>query len=211
MSSLSQRLQRRTIWWSLLFHALLLFIFSISILFPTTHKRPHDYVPAYVYKGQVIPSTLSAANNQPQSQQRRNEPTDAHGIKPKSILASSMQMIEQNQMKAVRASLKEDDPIMMIGDSTHFSDPLIKLIGHALSAHFDYPRTEGELGIKGQVLMGMTLHPDGTFSDVQIVASSNNENFDAAALYAVNNAPTIVGADRFLTQPKHFVIGFLFR
>lgn len=210
MSSLSKRLQRRTIWWSLLFHALLLLIFSLSILFPTHSKPPHDYVPAYVYKGQIIPSTFSAATNQSQSQQR-SEPTDAHGIKPKSILASSMQMIEQNQIKAVRASLKDEDPILMIGDSTHFSDPLIKLIGHALSAHFDYPHTEGELGIKGEVGIGMTLHPDGHFSDIQIVASSHNEDFDAAALYAVNNAPIIVGADRFLTEPKHFVIGFLFR
>jgi hypothetical protein len=42
------------------------------------------------------------------------------------------------------------------------------------------------------------------------VQSSQNEDLDAAALYAVNKAPRIDGADRFLAKPKTFVVGFLF-
>jgi TonB family protein len=98
----------------------------------------------------------------------------------------------------------------MIGDDHAPADPLIKLIGRSLSAHFRYPRMAGELGIRGRVIVELTLHPEGYYSDVQMLKSSDNEDLDAAALYAVNSAPDVIGADHFISKPKHFVIGFVF-
>ena len=128
----------------------------------------------------------------------------------KSLLAASMDVLEENQRNE-RNAQKDEEPIYLIGDVNTVADPIIKLLGRALTANFRYPAVAEELGASGRVLIGLTLHPEGYFSDVQIISSSNNRDLDAAALYAVNTAPTVVGADRFLSRPKHFVVGFLFR
>jgi TonB family protein len=120
-----------------------------------------------------------------------------------------MQMLQQDQIQSLQAK-KSADPIYLIGDMSQAADPLIKLIGKALSAHFRYPDTPGRLGIKGRALVGLTLHPGGYFTDVSLLESSQNHELDDAALYAVNQAPLVAGADRFINHPKHFVIGFIF-
>ncbi len=127
----------------------------------------------------------------------------------KSLLSSSFDMLKSEQMQEV-SKKTESEPIYMIGDDSQPADPLIKLLGRSLSAHFSYPRTAGQLGIRGRVLIGLTLHPAGHYSDVQLLQSSENPDLDAAALYAVNSAPQISGADRFISKPKHFVVGFVF-
>jgi TonB family protein len=127
----------------------------------------------------------------------------------KSMLAASFDMLKDEQMREV-AQKDEAEPIYMIGDDTMPADPLIKMLGRSLSAHFTYPRAAGELGIRGRVILKFTLHPKGYYSNLQMVQSSNNPDLDAAALYAVNAAPKIDGADRFLSKPKTFVVGFLF-
>lgn len=126
-----------------------------------------------------------------------------------SLLASSFNMLKEEQMREV-SQKRESEPIYMIGDDSMPADPLIKLIGRSLSAHFGYPRMAGELGIRGRVVLSLTLHPEGHYSNVEMVRSSDNQDLDAAALYAVNSAPKVYGADRFISKPKHFVIGFVF-
>lgn len=127
----------------------------------------------------------------------------------KSLLADSLNMLEDNQLREV--STKQDaEPIYMIGDDSQPADPLIKLLGRSLSAHFGYPRMAGQLGIRGRVLVSFLLHPEGYYTNVQMVQSSQNQDLDAAALYAVNSAPRIEGADRFISKPRHFVVGFIF-
>ena len=127
----------------------------------------------------------------------------------KSLLSASFDMLKQEQLQEI-STKGEADPIYMIGDDSQPADPLIKLLGRSLSAHFAYPRTAGELGIRGRVLIGMTLHPEGYYSNVKMMQSSENPDLDAATLYAVNSAPKIEGADRFISKPKRFVIGFIF-
>ena len=69
---------------------------------------------------------------------------------------------------------------------------------------------EGNFGLRGRVLVSLVLHPEGFYSNVQIVQSSENNDFDNAALYAVNSAPKVIGADHFLDKPKRFIVGFIF-
>jgi TonB family protein len=128
-----------------------------------------------------------------------------------SILAAGQELLRENQRRAIHTMMNAQEPIYLVGEDNVVSDPLIKLIGRALSAHFEYPQMAGEMGITGRVVIGLTLHPEGHFSDVLMLKSSNNPDLDAAALYAVNQAPQVIGADRFLSEPKYFVVGFIFR
>jgi len=127
----------------------------------------------------------------------------------KSMLLASLNMLKQDQLKEI-SKPRESEPIYLIGDDNEPADPLIKLMGQSLSAHFRYPRMAGEFGIKGKVLIELTLHPEGYFSNVQMIRSSSNQDLDSAALYAVNSAPTVAGADRYISKPRHFVVGFVF-
>lgn len=133
-----------------------------------------------------------------------------HQPQHKSMLMATQAFLKQSMHHSITAP-QDEDPIYLVGDNNAISDPLIILMGKALSAHFEYPRMAGEFGIKGRVLVRLTLHPEGFFSHVQILQSSNNRDLDAAALYAINAAPTVYGVDRFLSSPKNFVVGFIFR
>lgn len=222
-----KRLLLNTFWLSVLLHLLLLLSFILAVTFrpkETYKKPPHMYVPSYVYKGAISPTsikqTVSKSNQQKpirqeQKQQKVTEdeplPTEKNGLRRQSILSSSFQILQQEQINAIRTSLANTEPIYLVGDENEAPDPLIKLMGRALSAHFEYPRLAGEMGIKGRVIIGLTLHPEGYFTDVQILKSSNNDDLDAAALYAVNKAPRVDGIQHFLPEPKHFVVGFIFR
>ncbi|MBX3709421.1 MAG: TonB family protein [Gammaproteobacteria bacterium] len=140
--------------------------------------------------------------------QKKNKLRRIQSIQP-SLLAASFEMLRQEQLREVTKA-RERDPIYLIGDDNAPADPLIKLMGQSLSAHFRYPRIAGEFGIKGKVIIELTLHPEGYYSDVQMIKSSNNQDLDAAALYAVNSAPIVAGANRYIAKPRHFVIGFVF-
>ncbi|EKD54761.1 MAG: hypothetical protein ACD_60C00046G0008 [uncultured bacterium] len=203
-------------WLSILLHLLLLFTFSTIIIFQSEKQKepPAYYVPAYVYSGgsASIPKPIMQKKSVMTAKENEKDISSSRtGILPKSLLAASFETVQQDQRQAALHALKNTEPVYLIGDTSQEADPLIKLLGKALSAHFDYPRMAGEFGTGGKVLVGMTLHPEGYFSDVQILKSSNNQDLDAAALYAVNAAPKVVGANRFLSQPKHFVVGFIFR
>lgn len=224
-----KKIVRNGFWLSLLLHLLLLISFSVTLLYPakeelvaTNNQPKHDYVPSYVYSGATSapkPSPQIAkaeTENNPQptfksESKEKNQSSDPKAISLGSILASTNRVLQQNQQQAVKAALSKEEPMYMIGDDSHPADPLIKLLGRSLSTNFAYPKVPGELGIKGRVIIALTLNPAGNYTDVQMIRSSENPELDAAALKAVNTAPDVKGADRFLSKPKHFVIGFLFR
>ena len=234
--TLTIRLPPASFWLSLLLHAFILASCLLIITFqpaektrtPTLYTPP--YVPSYMYTGRVAPPTppaksSSKPNNTPtpiskpidnagtmpfSEQVSQKSSTSSNNVSLASIMASTQTALKNNQRDALN-STKNSEPIYLIGDMDGVADPLVKLLGISLSANFKYPQMEGELGIKGRVLIGLTLHPEGFYSNIQVMQSSNNHDFDAAALYAVNQAPAIPGADRFISEPKHFVIGFIFR
>ncbi len=234
MSESSNKSLVSSFWLSIILHLLIFFLIITTFVFQPNvvqQKPPSLYVPSYVYTGAVPPQTVS--NQQAQSakstvrkqhtaqEKKASSPFPETAVSGKmyqaskkpsmkeSVLASSLKMLQQDQVQFMQAK-KEEDPIYLIGDMSQAADPLIKLIGRALSRNFHYPDTAGRLGIKGRALIGLTLHPEGYFSDVELMKSSNSPDLDAAALYAVNQAPTVEGADRFINEPKHFVIGFIF-
>lgn len=226
---------------SLLLHCLLLLFFSSILLSSTKEKKklPHLYVPAYVYTSShfVTSSSHSYANKMQTTKLIRNEKIIKEKIIAKksfktiensqkniikneqqennnqSMIAASFNTLQQWQQETVRNAQKPaEKPIYLVGDDENLvSDPLIRLMGEALSEHFAYPETAGQFGITGKVLIELTLHPQGYFSDIHIIQSSHDHDLDAAALYAVNEAPLVAGANRFLSQPQRFIVGFIFK
>lgn len=218
---------------------ILLIVSTIITLNPVEQekKSPQLYIPSYVYKGAITPTVQhqvakTASNTQsftesqsaaPNIQKVQNKPSvlpsqikkvsvrKNNPFQQKSILDMSRSIIQQNQVNAAIDNLNNTEPpILLVGDKHAIVDPLIKLLGRSLSAHFHYPKIEGTFGARGRVYVELVLHPEGYFSDVQIVQSSEIQDFDAAALYAVNTAPTVVGANKFLPKPKRFIVGFIF-
>jgi TonB family protein len=127
-----------------------------------------------------------------------------------SVMDNSRQVLRQNRIERAMNKSKDPEPILLVGDANADANPLVKLMARALSRNFQYPKIEGNFGIHGKVLVQLTFSPDGYFSDPEIIESSNNDNFDAAALYAINKAPKVIGANRYLSAPKSYVVGFIF-
>lgn len=200
-------------------------------------KSPQLYIPSYVYKCALAASAQQPIRQNPTPSETVTQPQKAQPLiqqvenksgrlpqqqksvsvrkndsfQQKSILAMSRNFIQHNQMDTAIDRLNNTEaPILLVGDKHAIVDPLVKLVGRALSAHFRYPEIEGRFGAQGLVYIELTLHPEGYFSDVQIVRPSDIQDFNAAALYAVNTAPTVVGIDKFLSRPKRFVVGFIF-
>lgn len=201
-------------------------------------KSPQLYIPSYVYKGAITPAVqqpithntstplnqeIKTKSNSPIIQKTKSKlaimPSQQNSLIVKkadpyqqgSILDMSRQFIKTKQVDSAISHLNNSEPpMLLIGDKNAIVDPLAKLVGRSLSAHFRYPRIQGTFGARGRVYIELVLHPEGYFSDVQIVQSSEIEDFNAAALYAVNTAPTVVGVDKFLPKAKRFVVGFIF-
>lgn len=209
----------------------LLFFLSMTTILtsPLTpedvEKNEKHFVPSYVYTGAVAPPTPIASTvsteSTPLEKPQANAQTKSGfhntkqylsspwGYKP-SVTAMSQSSIRQASVNQIIKNLKQAEPMLLVGDSSQAADPLIKLIGRSLSTYFIYPKMEGSFAIKGRVVVEFILHPEGYYTDIQIVKSSDNRNFDAAALYAVNKAPKVIGADRLILKPKYLVVGFIF-
>lgn len=215
--------KRLSLWLSILLHLLLFICFLTFNFLPKTEltKNPHQFIPATLYTGAITPMHQPSLKARPQKHfiQAKSPQTksDTHGLKPqklmptgKSLLAASFATLQKEQLHALTQK-HEEEPIYLVGEENQAPNPLIQLLGRALSAHFQYPETAGKFGITGRVLIRLTLHPGGYFTNVQMVQSSHNQDLDAAALYAVNTAPVMKGVKHFLKKPKQFLVGFIFK
>ncbi len=221
--AMQNKIYKHSFWLVLLLHILILLCISTKIVFwseenenPYVPKRVPRYVPSYFYTGTVNPVSASAQQKSSTTPIEKTVDQSKLGInksqaaKQPSILTMSRNAIRADFINAALSSSKAEEPILLVGDDSETADPLIKLLGKSLSAHFNYPRMEGTFGIRGRVYIRLTLHPEGYYSDIQIVKPSENENFNRAALYAVNSAPRVVGINQLLKTPKRFLIGFIF-
>ena len=214
-------------WLVLFLHILFLFLISTRIeFFPTAidqrvpyrveHTTAQSFVPSYFYTGSIQHTETIKQNPTPTPPIEKIIPQSPHGIKKSkpitqtSVLAMSQTAIRQNFIRSALSHSSAEEPILLVGEESYSVNPLIKLLGRSLSAHFQYPRMEGTFGIRGKVYIRLTLHPEGYYSNVHIERSSNNEDFDRAALYAVNSAPRAIGVDKFINTPTTFLVGFIF-
>jgi TonB family protein len=214
---------------SLLLHVIIILLLLIRFQpFDDQPKVPEhqQYVPSYMYQSPIVPPQqmpkYAAPKPMPEQQIiKPKEETSKNGLikskfqthasssRHKSILEMTHDSLQQ-QMQQSSANMEDTEPMLLVGDTNGVADPFVRLIGRAISANFRYPNVEGNLGLQGRVIVGVTLYPNGHFGNAQIIKSSDNDHFDAAALYAINQAPLVKGAHQFISKPKYLVIGFIF-
>lgn len=218
---------------SIIIHLLLIIFLFLHFLFNQKKeepKQPHLFSPAYLYHYQQPVIHAAASNsdsnnkkienkieNKIQKKELINNSIENTQEQPptrkykKSLLTATQDYLEENRRQLLTKSAKYDNPVYMIGDQNTSPDPLIRLLAYVLSAHFQYPDIARKFGITGKTIIGMTLYPNGRLHNIQIIESSGNIDLDHAALYAVNTAEVIKQANRYISQPKNFIIGFVFR
>jgi TonB family protein len=225
---------------SIIFHLLLILFIFLHFLFDQLNppkeepKKPYLFSPAYLY--QPKPMTNITNSNSPEkidktekikeiqkkeiknniikkmAKQKHEENIPIPDALPKkSLLSATEDFLQENRRQLLTQSAKYEDHVYMIGDQTTTPDPLIRQLAYVLSAHFRYPEIARKFGITGKTIVGMTLYPNGKLHNIQILESSGNIELDHAALYAVNTASAIKNANRYILQPKRFIIGFVFR
>lgn len=197
---------------------------------------PDLYQPAYLYQGSIVPAAMLKAHGEMESPETNQmapstQVTSSNNgtillhestkkqitsgqykkIRQRSVMKMTYEFLRQHQQETVAVSDQADEPIYLVGDLNSPVNPLIRLLGRALSKNFGYPHAAGAFGIKGRAIVSLVLHPNGQLSNIHLLQSTENQDLDAAALYAANNAPIVKGADKFLSKPKRFVIGFIFR
>lgn len=216
---------------SILLHLLFLLAYIFMLWYHPAEvepKPPHYYVPSYMVSSntrptiqprpapkteasQPMPSSPPIQKSEASGDYQQSETINTQKPRRKSVLAMSNDVLRADQWNSINSRANDEEPLLLIGDQTQIADPLIKLIARSLSAHFQYPRSAALLGAQGEVLLKMTISPDGHFSDIEMVRSSHQRELDAAALYAANTAPTVVGISQFLSKPKRILIGFVFK
>ncbi len=209
VEKLSRTFQKSSLWVSLILHLLVFFLFFMSFNHQKNLlEKPALYVPAYLYH-----RNSSKAASRPQFLSKRNLPISPTGIE-KSIDNHEVPLNNTNSAKNMpsetKATLKEHDPIHLLGDNKKTPKPLIKILGRALTASLIYPKSAVDFGIRGVAYVRFLLYPDGHITNVQLIQSSKTGVLDQAALDAVNAISPVKHVDPYLKEPKYIVFGFIF-
>lgn len=231
---LTKKMQKHTLWISLLLHSLLFgtyfFVLPVSITEYTKHEPLPSYVPAYVDNSspeEASPeSQIDSISDESMKEKRKlankeNE-TDKHGIETPTS-TKQQQMVEKKSKPAApkkvefsRNLVPEElsDPnnpeqMHLIGE-TKIIKPIIKILAKALSEHLVYPKIAQDFNLRGTVLVGFMLHPQGYISETKIVRSSGAGVLDDAARDAVNRMSPVQGVNNYMSKAEFLVVGIIF-
>ncbi len=101
------------------------------------------------------------------------------------------------------------EPLRLIGESK-IVQPLVRILARAIGPHLYYPRVAAEFNLRGVVLVGFTLHPEGYITDTRIVKSSDSGVLDDSARSAVMSAGSVGNVSEYVSAPEFLVIGVIF-
>lgn len=214
-------IQRQCFWAALLIHFLLLFgtsVYWVTQMQP--QPRPSltipSAVPSYVYKQPNVPSTTV------KSQLPSPTSNDAELPKQSVLPPSQQESVANNQPVSTHSTavrkVKEfnvmdlaskEDPVHLIGDKD-VNVPLLTLLGKALTAKLIYPKIAVDFRVRGLVLVGFTIHPDGHITNEQLVRSSGAGVLDEEAMRALHAIAPVPNVAEYVTEPKFMVVGILF-
>lgn len=194
-------LQKISFWLALLIHFLILLGFSIAFI-PRSQPEENkaEYIPSYAYQeeAKAVAQTVKA------TKELEVQPTSKEGIlKP---VQPKPQPVEQ--MVKV-ASGRSSEPVHLLGEKG-VPQPLIVILGKALTRHLSYPRIAVDLNVQGTAVIGFVLHPDGKVTDVQLLKTSTADVLDKAALAAANHISPVSGVGPYVSEPKPIVFGIVF-
>ena len=201
---LTSALPRLSFWLAMILHVLFFFLLSsMWILHQTKEEIPAEtFIPSYAYHESSHAAFEEKAKPLPQ----KNIPTSKNGIE-KPIFNTRAQRF--NKIMDI-TSPKNSEPVHLIGDNKKVPEPLIILLGKALTAKLLYPRAAIDLTVKGMSVIGFVLHPDGHVTDVKLLKSSRADILDQAALAAAMEISPVKNVGQYVTEPKPIVFGIIF-
>lgn len=203
-------LQKWSFWFAVLLHFLIFLFFSYVWIH---HTRPEankeEYIRSYAYQEslQKAVSHHEPQKNQPPTEfQKKEMPTSKNGIE-KPIFDPR----EVHFNEAVDISPKKSlEPVHLIGDTSKTPQPLIIILGKAITAKLRYPKSAIDLNIGGISVIGFMLYPDGQVSDVRLLKSSRADVLDEAALFAASHISPVSNVGPYVKEPMPIVFGIVF-
>lgn len=205
---------------SLLLHFILLVTFAVGFQFSPklADPPPADSVSAYLEQShtQVPNQAESGSFEQPAVPlpQPQVESSKIGIEKPVKEMQPTPQQTRQaiNRLKQVYdvSAPNSGDPVHMIGDKNKAVQPLLKLLGIALTHNLLFPKSAIDFNIRGTALLGFMLYPDGHMTDIHLVKSSSAGVLDQAALDALTASSPLKNISHYLSAPQYMVIGIIF-
>lgn len=101
------------------------------------------------------------------------------------------------------------EPLHLIGESK-IVPPLVRILAQAIGRHLYYPRVAAEFNLRGTVLVGFVLHPEGYITNVRVFKSSDAGVLDDAARDSVAAVATVGQVSEYVDKPEFLVIGIIF-
>jgi TonB family protein len=184
----------------------LLFFLGLSYVWVFQSKpeeKSPDYIPSYAYHEK---SSSAAFQEKSAPTPNKTIPTSKNGIQKPDFNTRSTKF---NQVMDI-SSAKNGEPVHLIGDNKKVPQPLIILLGKALTAKLSYPKAAIDLTVKGISVIGFILHPDGHVTDVQLLKSSRADILDQAALEAAREISPVKNVEQYVKEPKPIVFGIIF-
>lgn len=226
--SLRKRCREHALWLSLLGHFLFFGSFILVIHF-TADKAPplpSAAVSAYAVTAMAMPTpavTPSPPTPTPiKTQEKSLKKTKDIVEKPMKAVATPKPAAQAKPLQGKReirfskASPPIDltnpydrEPLHLVGESK-IVPPLVRILARAIGQHLYYPRVAAEFNLRGVVLVGFVLHPEGYITDVRVVKSSDAGVLDDAARDGVAAVATVGQVSEYVDKPEFLVIGVIF-
>lgn len=228
-----EKIQRHTLWLSLLGHLFMLIGFTF-VLVMQPHDMPSSDAP------QSVPSYLSpspeapAAPAQDQKAEPKPEPQPEPKPDPKQVDKDGIEKSVAKKTEQTQAASKisskfdpstvsfskdtvpenitnprDNEPLRLVGENKIIK-PLVKILARALSKHLVYPRVAADFNLRGVVLVGFVINPDGYVTEARVVQSSGAGVLDDAARDAVGSMSPVGDVREFVPAPQFLVVGIIF-
>ncbi len=201
-------LQKWSFWFAALLHVLIFLFFSYVWIHQSKPLDHADtYIPSYAYHESAQKSAeQNIPKNQPAKETpHKDVPTSKNGIE-KPVFDRDVRF---NQVMDISPK-KSSEPVHLIGDTSKTPQPLIIILGKALTAKLLYPKSAIDLSIGGVSVIGFVLHPDGQVTDVRLLKSSRADVLDEAALFAASHISPVRNIGPYVKEPKPIVFGIVF-
>jgi len=205
--SLSKQLQKHTIWLSLVLHLLILMSLTFGFSFQSKNQeRPALFIPSYLLQQE----SKNTFQQQPQQKQDLEDlPKHDNDLPLDSNKKNGgAENLNRNQTINI-SSAAEEEPVHLIGDKK-LNQPILELLGKALTAHLVYPKSALDLNVRGTAIISFMLYPDGHLTDIKLLKSSSAAVLDDSAIKAAYAISPIAKIDRYLKKPEYMVIGIIF-
>lgn len=203
-------LQRWSFWFAALLHGLIFLFFSFGWIHQMKKEDNAElYIPSYAYHESAqkpVEQNITPKNNPAKEEPKKDIPISKNGIeKP----VFEQREVRFNQVVDI-SSRKSTEPVHLIGDNSKTPQPLIIILGKALTAKLLYPKAAIDLNIGGISVIGFVLHPDGQVTDVHLLKSSRAEVLDEAAVYAASHISPVRNVGPYVKEPMPIVFGIVF-